>query len=143
MPAEPERFADLFKNPSVEAMYALTPKEFERFVAYVLRRAGYDVKEVGPHFLRGVDLEMRLPGKTRIFGGVECKRFAASQLVTAPIVQQVKGAAAVSKPGAKSFVMTTSDFNDAAHQMAKTGEKQAHLVNGPQLVQYIKYIQGS
>ncbi len=40
MTAEPERFAALFNKPVVEAMYALTPREFERFVAYVLRRAG-------------------------------------------------------------------------------------------------------
>ena len=52
MAAEPERITDLFKNPSGEAMYALTPKEFEHVVAYALRRAGYDVKEVGPHFLK-------------------------------------------------------------------------------------------
>jgi hypothetical protein len=48
MPAEPERFVALFSAPTVEAMHALTPREFERFVVYVLRRAGYDVREVGP-----------------------------------------------------------------------------------------------
>src|SRR5690349_11011626 len=89
--AEPERFAELFNKPSVEMMHALSAQDFERFVAYVLRRAGYHVKEVGPHWLRGVDLEVRLPGKTRIFGGVECKRFASGQLVTGPVVQKAKG----------------------------------------------------
>src|SRR6476469_1103495 len=95
MSAEPVRFADLFRNPSIDAMYALSPKDFEHFIAYVLQRAGYTVKEVGPHFLRGLDLEMRLPGKSTIFGGVECKRFASNQLVTAPIVRGVRGAPAV------------------------------------------------
>jgi restriction endonuclease Mrr len=123
MSAEPARFADLFRTPSIDAMYALSPKDFERFIAYVLRRAGYEVKEVGPHFLRGLDLEIRLPGKTSIFGGVECKRFAPNQPVTSPIVRGVKGAPAVDRRNAKPFVITTSDFNEAAHKMAKAGSK--------------------
>ncbi len=136
-------YAELFRAPSVESMYALTPQQFEHFVAYVLQRAGYDVKEVGPHFLHGVDIEMRLPGKTRIFGGVECKKFASDNLVKANVVSKVKGAASVSKPGAKSFVVTTSDFNGAAHQVAVAGNKHAYLLNGSQLVRYINYIRGS
>lgn len=143
MSAEPTRFAELFRNPSVEAMHALSPGEFEHFVAYVLRRAGFMVKEVGPHFLRGLDLEMRLPGKTLIFGGVECKRYAPGQLVNVPIVRGVKGAPAVDRRIAKPFVITTSDFNEAAHRMAKAGSKRAYLINGAQLVRYITYIQGS
>jgi chromosome partitioning protein len=143
MSAEPARFADLFRTPSIDAMNALSPKDFERFIAYVLRRAGYAVKEVGPHFLRGVDLEIRLPGKTTIIGGVECKRFTSGQLVTAPIVRGVKGAPAVDRRNAKPFVMTTSDFNEAAHKMAYAGSKRAYLINGEQLIRYITYIQGS
>jgi hypothetical protein len=143
MSAEPSRFADLFRNPSIDAMYALSPKDFEHFIAYVLRRAGYMVKEVGPHFLRGLDLEMRLPGKSTIFGGVECKRFAPNQLVTAPIVRGVRGAPAVDRRNAKPFVITTSDFNEAAHKMAQVGNKPVYLINGAQLVRYITYIQGS
>jgi chromosome partitioning protein len=143
MPAEPERFAELFNNPSVEAMHALSPREFERFVAYVLRRAGYDVKEVGPHWLRGVDLEMRRPGTTRILGGVECKRYQTEDLVPASVVSHVLGAAAVSKPWAKPYVITTSGFHANAHKVAEAGAKRAYLMNGSQLVRYITYIRGS
>src|SRR5262245_56259570 len=91
MADEPERFAALCDTPSVDAMRTLIPRELERVVAHVLRRAGYEVRDVGPHWLRGVDLELRLPGRSRIVGGVECKRFATSQLVTAPLVRGVKG----------------------------------------------------
>jgi hypothetical protein len=124
-------------------MYALTPREFEHFVAYVLRRAGYDAKVVGPHFLHGVDIEMRLPGKKRIVGGVECKKFAPDNRVTANVVMGALGAPAVSGPGAKPFVVTTSDFNEAAYQMAEAGAKRAYLLNGLQLARYIRYIQRS
>ena len=143
MSAQPSRFAPLFDDPSIQKMYALSPRDFERFVAYVLRRAGYDATEVGPHFLHGLDLEMRLPGKTRIVGGVECKRFAPDQLVSASIVQHLKGAGAVSRPGSKPYVFTTSDFKPTAHDMAKSGAKQAYLLNGQQLIRYITYIRRS
>ena len=143
MAAEPGYFAKLFNNPTVEAMHALSPREFERFVAYVLRRAGYIVKEVGRFWRRGVDLELRLPGRSRIFGGVECKCFAPGRLVTAPVVKGVKGAPAVDKQGVKPFVITTSDFNYAAHEMAEAGTKHAYLINGAQLVRFISYIRYS
>lgn len=143
MAAEPKHFADLFDHPSVEAMYALSPKEFERFVAYVLRRAGYEVKEVGPHFLHGVDLEMRLPGRARMVGGVECKKFAPTNLVKANVVMGVMGAPAVGRSRAKPYVITTSGFNVAAYQMAEAGATQAYLINGQQLIRYIGYIKYS
>lgn len=54
VPAAPKKFVELFNAPTVQDMHALKPREFESFVAYVLRRAGYDVREVGPHFLRGL-----------------------------------------------------------------------------------------
>ncbi len=143
MPAEPAKFAALFNKPTVEEMHALSPGDFEHFVAYALRRAGYEVKEVGPHWLRGVDLEMRVPGMTGIFGGVECKKYAPGNLVKANVVKGVLGAAAVSESSTKPFVITTSDFNSAAYQVAEAGVKRAYLVNGAQLVRFIIYVQRS
>lgn len=143
MSAKPEKFAELFNHPSVEAIYALSPNDFEHFVAYVLRRAGYDVKVVGRHWLRGVDLEMRRPGLKAIVGGVECKRYQPEDLVPASVVAHLLGAASVSKPGAKPYVITTSDFHPNAHKKAEAGAKHAHLMNGAQLVRYITYIRGS
>ena len=143
MSAEPERFAALFSNPTIESMHALSPYDFERFVAYTLRRAGYVVREVGLHFLRGVDLEVRLPGSRHIFAGIECKRYAADQLVRAPAVRGLLGAPAVQRAGTKPFIITTSDFNAEAHQMAYAGVRTAHLMNGAQLVRYITYVRTS
>jgi hypothetical protein len=88
--AQPDRFAALFENPLVGAMHTLSPRDFERFVAYVLRRAGYIVTEVGPHFLHGVDLEVRRPGAPEIFAGIECKRYAPNRLVEASVVRGVR-----------------------------------------------------
>lgn len=143
MPTELDKFAALFKVPTVEAIYALTPKEFERFVAYVLGRAGYQTRVVGLHFLRGVDLEVRSRGSNRIVAGIECKRYAPEQLVTTSTIRGVRGAPAVDRAGAKPFVITTSDFNKAAHQMAETGARRVYLMNGMQLVRYIDYVRNS
>ena len=147
MPAQPERFAALFQSPTLEEMYALTPRDFERFVAYVLRRAGYEVKEVGPHFVHGVDLEMRVPGRSRIVGGVECKKYAPTNLIPAAVVNRVRGAPAVGRPGAKPIVITTGEFTDGAYEVAAPkepkGVKPVHLLNGSRLIRYITYIQSS
>ncbi len=48
MPAAPARFAALFNQPTIEQMYALSPREFERYVGYFPKRAGFQAKEVGP-----------------------------------------------------------------------------------------------
>jgi restriction endonuclease len=113
MSAQSDKFAPLFDKPTIEAMHALSSRDFERFVAYVLRRGGYVVNEVGLHFLRGVDLEMRLPNKQRIFGGVECKKFAPRNPVRARVVMGLLGAPAIGR-GAKPFVVTTSDSRMSA-----------------------------
>jgi hypothetical protein len=40
----------LFEHPTAEAMYAITPRDFKRFIAYVPRRAGYEVRMVEATF---------------------------------------------------------------------------------------------
>lgn len=143
MPDEPERFTTLFNKPTIEAMCALSQRDFERFVAYVLRRAGYEVKEVGARFLRGIDLEVSSHATGRVVAGVECKRCAPGQLVAAPVVKSAAGSSVAQQPGAKAFVITTSDFNAAAYQAALADVKRAYLMNGTQLIRFIDYVRNS
>lgn len=142
-PAEPQRFRDLYAAPSVEGMYALTPKEYEKFVAYVFRRAGYEVNDVAFKFTKGVDLELYADNsRRRRIGGVEVKRYEAGSLVTAQVVQKLMGAPILRRGGAAGYLVTTSGFNKAAYEMAEHGE-QIRLLNGEQLCRYIRYVQGS
>lgn len=143
MVADQAQFAALFNNPTVDSMYALANREFERFVAYVLRRAGYEVKELGPFTRHGVDLEIRMPGSRRVVGGVECKKYKHTRRVTATDVKGARGSVTVNHPGVKPYVITTSDFTEDAHVAAETGTKHAYLLNGTQFERYIHYIQGS
>lgn len=140
---EPTRFVDLYNRPTVDGMYALTPKEFEKFVAYVFRRAGYEVHNVAFKFTRGVDLEVFADkARRRRMGGVEVKRFDRGKLVTADAVQKLMGAPAVRRGRAMAYLATTSDFNRAAYDIADEGQNTC-LLNGEQLCRYITYVRGS
>ncbi|HKW22293.1 MAG TPA: AAA family ATPase [Ktedonobacterales bacterium] len=140
---EIRRFESLFAHPSVDDMYKLTPKVFERFVAYVFRRGGYIVKDVAFRFARGVDLELYdgTSGGRRV-GGIEVKRFERDNLVNGHIIQHLLGAAAVRHGRARPYLVTTSGFNSGAYERSRY-EKDACLLNGDQLCRYITYLQGS
>ncbi len=141
-PAEPQRFKDLFENPTVSGMYELSPREFEKFVAYVFRRSGYDVNEVGLKFTRGVDLEIFAGNSRARSGGVEVKRFEQDKAVSAQIVQKLMGAPVVRRGRASGYLVTTSSFNKAAYDMALHGVR-TYLLNGEQFCRYIRYVRGS
>lgn len=142
-PAEPQRFKDLFANPSVQEMYTLTPKEFEKFVAYVFRCAGYVVNDVSFRFTKGVDLELFGDASShRRSGGIEVKRLEPSALVSAQVVQKLMGAPAVRRGKAAAYLVTTSGFNKAAYEMAAHGQR-TYLLNGEQVCRYIRYVRGS
>ncbi len=142
-PTEPTRFADLYNNPTIDGMYGLTPKEFEKFVAYIFRRAGYEVHDVAFKFTRGVDLEVFADkARRRRMGGVEVKRFDRGKLVNADTVQKLMGAPAVRRRRAMAYLTTTSGFNRAAYDIADEGQSTC-LLNGDQLCRYITYVRGS
>lgn len=142
-PAEPQRFKDLFARPSIESMHALSPADFEKFVAYVFRRAGYGVTDVALKFTKGVDLELHADHTRRKrLGGVEVKRLDPGTLVAARTVQKLMGAPTVRGGKASAYLVTTSDFNNAAYEMANHG-RQVYLMNGEQLCRYIRYVRGS
>lgn len=142
-PTEPTRFVDLYNRPTVDGMYALTPKEFEKFVAYVFRRAGYEVHDVAFKFTRGVDLEVFSDkARRRRMGGVEVKRFDRGKLVNADAVQKLMGAPAVRRGRAMAYLTTTSGFNRAAYDIADEGQSTC-LLDGEQLCRYITYVRGS
>jgi chromosome partitioning protein len=142
-PTEPTRFVDLYNRPTVDGMYALTPKEFEKFVAYVFRRAGYEVHDVAFKFTRGVDLEVFADkARRRRVGGVEVKRFDRGKLVTADAILKLMGAPAVRRGRAMAYLTTTSDFNRGAYDIAAEGHNTC-LLNGEQLCRYITYVRGS
>src|SRR5690349_13576833 len=137
---EPARFVELYNRPTVDGMYGLTPKEFEKFVAYVFRRAGYEVHDVAFRFTRGVDLEVFADkARRRRMGGVEVKRFDSGKLVTADAIQKLMGAPAVRRGRAMAYLATTSGFNRAAYVLADDVQDPC-LLNDGQLCRYLIYL---
>lgn len=135
-------FEAIFAKPTIEEMLELTPKDFEKFVAYVFQKAGYSVKDVTFKFLRGVDLEIfRTQSPKKRLGGIEVKRYGQENLVNGQTVQKLLGAPAV-KGGVDGYLITTSNFTKPGLEMAKTSNR-LHLLNGEQFVRFINYVRGS
>ena len=141
-PSENAIFAAIFANPSIEEMLNLSPGNFEKFVAYVFQKSGYITSHVALRFLRGVDIEIFHPLTPRMkLGGIEVKRFKTDHLVDLPTIQKLMGAPAV-RGNTPAYLVTTSNFNSPAINMAKTNNK-VRLINGTQFIRYINYINGS
>src|SRR5579859_4642792 len=78
-------FEQIFAQPHLDHMHQLDPDDFEQFVAYVFRCAGYIVEHVartrfpyGP----GVDLNLHVPSAKKPVARVEVRRYAPSNLLT-------------------------------------------------------------
>lgn len=136
-------FEALFEHPDIDEMLALPPVVFQDFVAYVFRRAGYDVKDVSTTYVKGVDLELKLTllQGEHLLGGVEVKRFARGNDVDQHTVQHFLGAPLVHHSGI-GYLITTSDFTGPAYQFAQENPA-LRLINGPHFVRYINYLRGS
>jgi len=125
-------------------MLELAPHPFERFVAYVFRRAGYIVNDMSFKFMWGVDLELRQATATggRGVGGIEVKRYAPENKVDKATVQQLVGARLLRNRRMAGYLVTTSTYTPDARQLAAT-YKHIHLLDGAQFVRYVNYLRGS
>ncbi len=135
-------FDSLYANPTLHEMLKLAPRSFEKFVTYIFHKAGFTTSDVALRFIRGVDIEIYHPIISRQkSGGIEIKRYNPDHLVGAPTVQKLMGAPAV-RGNTPAYLITTSNFNNPAIQMANTNNK-VRLINGEQWLRYIEYISGS
>jgi chromosome partitioning protein len=137
-----DQFEAIYAKPSVSKMTDLSPKSFERFVAFVLTKAGYQTKDVAIKILKGVDIEISVAGPNpRRIGGVEVKRYQSNGPIDAKVVQKLMGAP-ILRGNNKGFLVTTSTFTKPALTLAKSNNK-VHMIDGEQFVRYINYVRGS
>lgn len=142
-------YAEIFMQPTLEALLALSAGGFERFVAYVFTRAGYFVENVATQYGLGIDLKLyhpRKPGAShgghsnRPIAYVQVKRFQPQSLVGSPTILGFMGSLALGHvPG---YLVTTSDFTRPAYALAARSG-QARLMNVEYLLRYIAYVRGS
>jgi len=109
-------------------LYALSPAEFERYVAWLFRQKGYSVKVRGRSGDHGVDLELIRPGRPKAI--VQCKRY--QNTVGPDVVRELYGTL-VHERAVHAFLVTTADISDAARQWARY--KPITLIDGRTLVQ--------
>lgn len=120
--------ATLAAVPTVAELYALSPAEFEAYVAQLFRHKGYKVKLRGRSGDRGVDLELAKPGGKRAI--VQCKRY--QHTVGPDVVRELYGTLMHEKV-AHAFLVTTADVSDSAREWALG--KPMTLIDGALLVE--------
>ncbi len=108
---------------SVAEMYALSPAEFEDYVARLFAYKGYQVGLKGRSGDQGVDLLVSdRQGRQAI---VQCKRYQST--VGADVVRELYGTF-IHEGVAHAFLVTTAEISDAARQWARG--KPLTLIDG-------------
>ncbi len=116
------------KVVSLEGLYALTPKDFEKYVGTLFKRKGYQVSLRGGSGDHGVDLE--LVGRDGRRAIVQCKRY--QHTVGEEIVRELFGTM-IHERSMRGFLVTTADISSSAKRWAQG--KPITLIDGPTLVE--------
>ena len=113
---------------TLDEMYALSPADFEAYVATLFRRKGHRVRLRGRSGDLGVDLEIvDARGRRAI---VQCKRY--HHTVGAETVRELYGTF-VHEEAVQAYLVTTADISDAAREWA--AGKPLTLIDGATLQQ--------
>jgi restriction endonuclease Mrr len=129
--ATQEDFERIFADPSIDKMLALTPRDFERFIAHVFECAGYRVEDVARNFFPegpGVDLNLYAsPGASKPVSRVEIKRW--QQNLRLPHVMQFIGVLTVAG-GIPGYMVSTGGFGGGAAAAAQMASHRVQLIDG-------------
>jgi restriction system protein len=110
----------------------LTPDEFERYIADLFCKLGYQTTVSGGPYDQGIDI---IAEKNGIKHYIQCKKFI-TQEVGVGAVRDFYGAIADQLAQAKGFFITTNKFTLEAEKFAE--DKPIELIDGFKLIQYIK-----
>lgn len=113
--------------PDIAELYALSPRDFEHFVAGLFEQRGYTVEVRGRSGDLGVDLLLAKPDGRRAI--VQCKRYRHT--IGPDIVRELFGTM-VHERAMHGFLVTTADISDAARQWAR--DKPITLIDGRTLI---------
>lgn len=109
---------------------ALSPPDFEAYVAVLFEKAGYRVRRTGGSGDHGVDLKVKRRGKTSV---VQCKRY--EDPIGPSTIRELIGAMTNTGIG-EGFLVTTSSFTAGAQREARKSPYNISLIDGQQLVQW-------
>lgn len=110
-----------------EMLYEMDPTAFERFVAAIFQRRGYEVAHRGGSGDAGVDLELSDPVGRRAI--VQCKRYRYN--IGPKVVRELFGTM-LHERAAHAFLVTSADISASARDWAEG--KPMTLIDGAALV---------
>lgn len=111
---------------------ALSPSQFEAYVALLFEKAHYHVQRTGGSGDHGVDLVVKRRGTT---GVVQCKRYM--EAIGPSTVREFIGA--MTNAGMKEgFLVTTSGFTAGAEREARKAPYKISLIDGERLVSWAR-----
>jgi restriction system protein len=112
---------------TLDELYALSPQEFEEYVARLFRKKGYIVYLRGSSGDMGVDLEIEKRGGKRAI--VQCKRYRRP--VGPEVVRELFGTM-IHEQVSHAFLVTTAGISKSARKWAQ--DKPMTLIDGNLLV---------
>lgn len=122
-------------NKKVSALYELTPRDFEEYIAELFKTLGYDNVNLTPLSNdKGIDILMEKGSKRY---AVQCKKFKG--MVGSPAIQTFIGAMEHAQ-ASHGFFVTTSTFSIEAEKMAS--EHPIELIDNIKLGQLIEQALG-
>jgi restriction endonuclease Mrr len=127
--------ARVFGIKSIRDLQALTPAQFEQFVAFLFRYSGFEAQVVGHSGDEGIDIELRLKSRGQLTRAVaQCKRYQGS--VGQPIVRGFFGS--FSGQAIEGYLVTTSTFTRPAIAWAST--RPIRLIDGAALLRWTEEV---
>lgn len=134
-----ETLIDRIKGDSSEIM-KMTGREFERFMAELFEKDGYQVSLTQPTRDGGRDIilfQQTVLGKNLYY--VECKRYAAHRKVSVDVIDRLYSVVTRER-ATKGIVVTSSSFTEPAIRVTKEIEHQMSLMDHVGLDQFIKKV---
>jgi Restriction endonuclease len=116
---------------SIEDIYALSPGQFEQFVAFLFQHSGFEARVVGHTGDEGIDIELRAHGSRIV---AQCKRYRDT--VGQPTVREFFGSFA--NIATEGYLVTTGTFSQPARDWAAS--RPLHLVDGTELLRWTETV---
>jgi chromosome partitioning protein len=138
----------LARQPQIGPLYALTPTQFAKFVAYLFTCAGHRVEDVStkvfPHG-PGVDLNLYADQEMQqLVARVEVRKYAQANPIDSGDVFEFAGVLGGAHAGGiPGYLVSTSTFTGPAYIAEQQHPKLVTLIDGSHLLRYIGYVHGS
>lgn len=120
------------EQKTLEQLRRLTPTEFEKYIAELFRRVGFQTETVGGSYDGGIDVVAKKDGFTYY---IQCKKFITRQ-VSVHDVRDFYGAIAEKLPNARGIFITTNVFTPEARRFCEG--KPVELIDGASLMEYVR-----